>query len=577
MAKAGEKVIEVGVISSDESILRHVRNICLEFDYTFASWPNLEAFMDAEPDCKVVITNTVEHHGQSEDDAAECCQAAKGICNEAYVVCVVQKSVKKEHLPFLKKSGADLILLDQELTEMSKLEFLLTQELRARYIPIKVNELWPETSVDFHIYSLLAHRSKFLPCFHPGTLSTQKFKQLQTVSELYINRRDIGAFKKYVDSRPKQSAKDMLSRCRARFLNLCAAYSELVFLLTDQAEQASFEKGAALLTQCKTLCSDLLSVVGEFENVWEVVDNSAIGNMGSVERSTAVATYVGVFGLGLNISNLDDIMVGALLSDIGLLFLHPRVLKALRMGQALERGDLRDYGFHPLSSVNLALERKLQVVPKLRKIIEMTHERFDEHGFPMCPKGIGVPFESFLIQFCQELDSKSLVKLGEVKRDPRSVRAQFVQGAIQDKKRYGPEFCSKLQISWGSVLVEGPKNPAPKKNRIVIIDDEVALGMLIHDYLTDKGVSAEYFADPLIALQHILKNLPNTLVIDLNMPKLKGIDLLKKIQSIPNYQPKVILMSGNTKLTPEENQVRGNTELLQKPFNLDQLLNEASS
>jgi len=285
---------------------------------------------------------------------------------------------------------------------------------------------------------------------------------------------------------------------------------------------------------------------------------------------------VGVFGLGLNVSNLDDIMVCALLSDIGLLFLHPRVLKALRMGQALERGDLRDYGFHPLSSVNLALERKLQVDPKLRKIIEMTHERFDEHGFPMCPKGIGVPFESFLIQFCQELDSRSLVKLGTIKRDPRSVRAQFIQESIRDKKRYGPEFCDKLQVSWGSVLIEPEKKPKPQKNRILIIDDEVALGTVIQDYLTDKGATAEYLSDPLIALEYICKHQPNTLVIDLNMPKLKGLALLEKIRAIQNYKPKVILMSGNTKLTPEENKIRGNTELLQKPFNFDHLLNETA-
>ena len=262
MAKVGEKVIEVGVISNDEIILKHVRSLCSEFDYTFASWPDLEAFVDAEPDCMVVITNTVEHRGQSENDAAECCQAAKGICNEAYVVCIVQKSIRKEALPFLKKSGADLILLDHEVTEMSKLEFLLTQELKARYIPIKVSELVPGTIVDFHLYHLLAHRSKFLPCFHPDFLSFEKYEKLKKATELYINRRDIQAFKRYVDSRPKNSAKDLLSRCRARFLGLCAGYAELVFLLTDQAEQASFEKGAALFNQCKALCSDLLSVVG---------------------------------------------------------------------------------------------------------------------------------------------------------------------------------------------------------------------------------------------------------------------------------------------------------------------------
>ena len=67
------KVIEVGVISSDPVILSHVSRVCQEFDYSHASWPSLEVFMEAEPDCRVVITNTAEYQGGNRDNAAECC------------------------------------------------------------------------------------------------------------------------------------------------------------------------------------------------------------------------------------------------------------------------------------------------------------------------------------------------------------------------------------------------------------------------------------------------------------------------------------------------------------------------
>ncbi len=452
-------MVEVGLISSSSVIVDHINSICREFDYSTKSWSSLSEFMEAEPDCRVVIVCASEQQGKIRDNAAECCQVAKAMCNDAFVVCIVEKAVKRDQLPFLKKSGADLILNDDQLIEMSKLEFLLTQELKVRFIPIKLSEIRPDSEIDFHIYHLVPHRGKFLPCSQPGLVTSAHLEKLRKGSEFYINRRDLPKFRAYLEARPVVSAQDLLSRCRVRFLSLCVAYAELVFLLTDQAELGSFERGTELVGQCKALCSDLVSVVAEFDEVWDVIDHSAIGNLASVERSTAVATYVAVFGLRMNPEKVESAMVGALMSDIGLLFLNSKILKKMRSGEPLLDAEYAQYIRHPMISVDLALERKLQVDSDLRKMISMTHERDDGKGFPDRTLGARIPFESHLIQFCQELDARTLPILGEFRRNPRQVRAEFVEEAISDIDRFGADFCHQLEKAWGTFNEETVRHP----------------------------------------------------------------------------------------------------------------------
>ena len=434
-------MVEVGVVSKDEKIIKRLTEICKEFDYSIQFWPDLMTFMESDPDCMVVITNASENK-ESVDAAAECAQTSKATCSSAFIVCVVEKETNKDNLPFLKKSGADLILLEDELFSTSKLEFLLTQELKARYYPIKTNELKGETELTFHLYHLLPSRGKFLPCAFPGSVLTDtKLSRLSVSNELYIARREIKDFKKYNEKHVPQS---MESRCRIRFLSLCASYSDLVFLLTDQGEVASFEKGKKLLEDCKSLCNELIATVGEFDDVWKIINNSAIGNMASVERSTAVATYAVTFGLNMELeSALDDVMVCSLLSDIGMLFLAPNILRKLRDDVKLSSDEQSVYEFHPMKSVSVALEHKLPMTPALRKIIEMTHERCDGRGFPMKPLADRIPLESQLIQFCQEFDSKNLIKIGKLRKDPFELRQEMIKEEIKSNK-YSPKFSEKI-------------------------------------------------------------------------------------------------------------------------------------
>lgn len=436
-------MIEVGVVSKDETIVKKIIETCKEFDYSYKFWPDLESFMDESPDCMVVITNASENK-ESKVAAAECAQVAKGICRSAFTVCIVDKAINKDDLPFLKKSGADLILLEDELTTTSKLEFLLTQELKARYYPVKVSELAVNTEISFHLYHLMPARGKFLPCAFPNTvLTADKMEKFSKVNELYIIRKEISAYKKYHEENVPQT---LSGRCRIRFLNLCASYSELVFLLTDQGESVSFEKGKNLLENCNKLCSELITSVSEFDNVWDIINNSAIGNMGSVERSTAIATYAAIFGMTMGLDQrIDEVMICSLIADLGLLFISPKTLKKIRESTHLTSEEKSDYESHPMASVRIALERKLPMPPVLRKIIEMTHERADKLGFPIKPCPQRIPLESELIQFCQEFDSGNLVKLGKIKKSSKDLRVEMITKELSST-RYSPEFLQKLKV-----------------------------------------------------------------------------------------------------------------------------------
>ena len=115
-------------------------------------------------------------------------------------------------------------------------------------------------------------------------------------------------------------------------------------------------------------------VAAQFENIWDIIDQSRVGNLNSVERSTAIATYAAFFGLVMNLEGIEEIMIGALLSDLGILELKSGILKKLRNQEPLEPSEHSLYIQHPVRSVEMILDRKIQVSQTLRKMIAMSHE-----------------------------------------------------------------------------------------------------------------------------------------------------------------------------------------------------------
>jgi CheY-like chemotaxis protein len=209
----------------------------------------------------------------------------------------------------------------------------------------------------------------------------------------------------------------------------------------------------------------------------------------------------------------------------------------------------------------------------------MTHERNDGGGFPNRPLAQRIPIESQLIQFCQELDSRTLVKMGELRRNPRVVRDEWIRESVLDTDRFGPQFCKKLNTAWGSVsleslsLIQGAQKAIIQK--AIIIDAKVEVCDRLSESLLSFGVVADSISDPSNAFKAIHEMRPTTIILEISCSRLSELNLLKMIDEIPDYHPTVLLMSDHPKISQEDDLNLGGYEWFQKPGDFDRLVEKA--
>ena len=79
--------------------------------------------------------------------------------------------------------------------------------------------------------------------------------------------------------------------------------------------------------------------------------------------------------------------------------------------------------------------------------------------------------------------------------------------------------------------------------KIVIVDDEEAIGSLLCGYLSQQGHDSNFFSDARQALSVIPETQPDVVITDIRMPGMGGIELLQAIRTqFPDI--KVVLLSG---------------------------------
>ena len=268
---------------------------------------------------------------------------------------------------------------------------------------------------------------------------------MESVGEVYVRREDISRFQKYVETHIDASAAGLQSRCRVQFLAFTATYTQLIYLLTDQSESASFQAGKALFEKLSQLSGDLITTLAALGEAWDVVNNSAIGDFGSIDRAPAIAAYAGLFSLMSGIGEPKDIMISALIADVGIIELPVEVTRRLRASKAkdLSGEDKSLYEKHPTISMNCALARKLPIDEALRKIILCTHEQFDGKGFPGKTLPDKVPWEDFLIQLAEILDQRSLIRMGQARTDFVGTRRDLYFELLKGPMIFSPAFWKK--------------------------------------------------------------------------------------------------------------------------------------
>jgi DNA-binding NtrC family response regulator len=118
---------------------------------------------------------------------------------------------------------------------------------------------------------------------------------------------------------------------------------------------------------------------------------------------------------------------------------------------------------------------------------------------------------------------------------------------------------------------------AKKSRKILIIDDEEAIRDGCQQVLTRKGYHVDCAGDAVNGLQMGLRNFYDVILLDVRMPNVSGMDILKKLKEEKNVSAKVIIVTGfGTIPLAVEAMRQGAFNFLTKPYSAVEL-NEAVS
>jgi two-component system response regulator AtoC len=108
--------------------------------------------------------------------------------------------------------------------------------------------------------------------------------------------------------------------------------------------------------------------------------------------------------------------------------------------------------------------------------------------------------------------------------------------------------------------------------KILIADDDKNLRMVLKNELADAGFDISEASNGKKTIDMLKKDEYDVLILDLNMPGLNGIDVLKKIKKVDIATETIILTAHATVSTAVEAMKLGAYDFITKPFQMDELI-----
>jgi DNA-binding response OmpR family regulator len=107
---------------------------------------------------------------------------------------------------------------------------------------------------------------------------------------------------------------------------------------------------------------------------------------------------------------------------------------------------------------------------------------------------------------------------------------------------------------------------------ILLIEDELALGMIVRDSLEVRGFTVDYAADGEEGLKAFRTRKPDIVVADIMMPRLDGFSLAETIRQEDSYVPIIFLTARSQTADVVRGFELGGNDYLKKPFSMDELI-----
>ena len=108
--------------------------------------------------------------------------------------------------------------------------------------------------------------------------------------------------------------------------------------------------------------------------------------------------------------------------------------------------------------------------------------------------------------------------------------------------------------------------------RLLLVEDDQILGSSLKKALEKRAYGVDWLQDGEAALAALRASEFTAMILDVNLPKLNGIDLLKTLRRERNALPVLLLTARDAALHKVEGLDAGADDYLVKPFDLDELL-----
>jgi DNA-binding response OmpR family regulator len=146
-----------------------------------------------------------------------------------------------------------------------------------------------------------------------------------------------------------------------------------------------------------------------------------------------------------------------------------------------------------------------------------------------------------------------------------------------------PEPLPEVELGEEDIVIvdaadEAGAEPAPAGGpaRIVVVDDEPAIRLLVQRALQHKGYQVETAADGQEALDRVRARPPDLLLLDAMLPKVHGFEVARKVRSDPATRlvPIVIMTAvyRGWRFAQDARESYGAEDYVEKPFRVDDLL-----
>ena len=118
-----------------------------------------------------------------------------------------------------------------------------------------------------------------------------------------------------------------------------------------------------------------------------------------------------------------------------------------------------------------------------------------------------------------------------------------------------------------------PSSSSNGKLRVLVVDDEVAFGNVMREVLDSFGMDVRVAVGATQALAEMRREAPDLLMVDVMMPEVDGLSLIRMVQKEPGWLgiPIIVVSARTGQADQNEALFAGADAFLAKPFTADEL------